>query len=439
MNVVYGEEEVRCKMAIVQCMNYELVVLGDQHKLLRDLQYAVWKTMNRAIQMTWDFQNFQYSYKQRFGDSLKFSDLGTGKKSQASDIYQFVKDEFSYAPSDVLGSAIREAQAGFKALNKAILNGQASIPSFKRDCPIPIRAKMIKISKNNGKYTTEITLRSQPHAKETGVPTREEFRLKAKGSAKPIIDRVMSGEYKMADSKIIKRKNKWCLQLAYKFEPEEVKLDKSNVMGVDLGVINAAVLAFNNEKTRYFIEGNEIRSFRARVEARRNALLRQGKYCGDGRKGHGRKTRLKPIEKLRGKVENFKNTTNHRYAKYIVDIAIKNDCGVIQMEDLTGITKDAGKFLKSWTYYDLQKKIEQKAKVAGIEVRKINPQYTSQRCSRCGCIDENNRKNQAEFKCVTCGYSTNADYNAARNIAIPGIDEIIAKQIEFKRKVAQES
>ncbi len=120
-------------------------------------------------------------------------------------------------------------------------------------------------------------------------------------------------------------------------------------------------------------------------------------------------------------------------------MAIKHDCGVIQMEDLAGITKNADKFLKSWTYDDLQRKIEHKAKVAGIEVRKVNPQYTSQRCSRCGCIDENNRKSQADFKCVTCGYSTNADYNAARNIAIPGIDEIIAEQIEFQLKVAQES
>lgn len=423
-------------MTIVQCMNYELVVLDDQHKLLRDLQYAVWKTMNRAVQMTWDFQNFQYSYKQRFGESLKFSDLGTGKKSQSSDIYQFVKDEFGYAPSDVLVSSIREAQARFKTLNKDILNGQASIPSFKRDCPIPIRAKMIKLSKNNGKYTAKIQLRSQPYAKETNMPTREEFRLKAKGSAKTIIDRVLSGEYKMADSKIVKRKNKWYLQMAYKFEPAEVKLDKSNIMGVDLGYIKAATMAFNHTKARYYLDGDEIRAFRSRVEARRNAMLRQGKYCGKGRRGHGRVTRLAPIKKLQDRVANFRNTTNHRYARYIVDKAIKHGCGIIQMEDLTGVTDSKDKFLKSWTYYDLQQKIEHKAKVAGIEVRKVNPRYTSQRCSRCGYINKDNRQTQAEFRCLNCGYKTNADYNAARNLAIEGIDEIISEQIEFQRKFA---
>ena len=424
-------------MAIVQCMNYELVVLGDQHKLLRDLQYAVWKTMNRAVQMTWDFQNFQYSYKQRFGKVLNFSELGTGK-GQKSDIYEFVKDDFYCAPSNILDCAIKEAQNTFKKFYKKILTGQASIPSFKRDCPIPIRVSMVKISKENGKYTAKIQLRSQSYAKETDLPTREEFRLKAKGSAKSIIDRVMSGEYKMADSKIIKRKNKWYLQMAYKFEPAEVKLDKSNVMGVDLGVINAAVLAFNNEKTRYFIEGNEIRSFRARAEARRNALLRQGKYCGDGRIGHGVATKLKPIEKLRDKIKNFRNTTNHRYAKFIVDKAVKHGCGVIQMEDLSGVADTKDKFLKSWPYYDLQRKIEYKAKAAGIEVRYVNPQFTSQRCSNCGHIAEGNRKTQSEFQCAVCGYKTNADYNAARNIALPDIEDRIKQTLKQQQLAFKE-
>ena len=106
------------------------------------------------------------------------------------------------------------------------------------------------------------------------------------------------------------------------------------------------------------------------------------------------------------------------------------------MEDLTGVTDSKDKFLKWWTYYDLQQKIEHKAKVAGIEVRKVNPRYTSQRCSRCGYINKDNRQTQAEFRCLNCGYKTNADYNAARNLAIEGIDEIISEQIEFQRKFA---
>ena len=50
-------------------------------------------------------------------------------------------------------------------------------------------------------------------------------------------------------------------------------------------------------------------------------------------------------------------------------------------------------------------------------VERISPAYTSQRCSACGRVDRNSRESQARFRCTACGYTLNADVNAARNIA----------------------
>jgi transposase len=50
-------------------------------------------------------------------------------------------------------------------------------------------------------------------------------------------------------------------------------------------------------------------------------------------------------------------------------------------------------------------------------VEKLNPAFTSQRCSACGHVAAENRKSQAVFACVACGFTLNADVNAARNIA----------------------
>ena len=50
-------------------------------------------------------------------------------------------------------------------------------------------------------------------------------------------------------------------------------------------------------------------------------------------------------------------------------------------------------------------------------VEKVNPAFTSQRCSACGHIAAGSRESQALFCCVACGYACNADVNAARNIA----------------------
>jgi transposase len=50
-------------------------------------------------------------------------------------------------------------------------------------------------------------------------------------------------------------------------------------------------------------------------------------------------------------------------------------------------------------------------------VERINPAFTSQRCSACGHVDANSRESQAWFACTACGYAGHADVNAALNIA----------------------
>jgi IS605 OrfB family transposase len=59
-------------------------------------------------------------------------------------------------------------------------------------------------------------------------------------------------------------------------------------------------------------------------------------------------------------------------------------------------------------------RLEQKAPG---RVQKVNPAYTSQRCSACGHVDRESRESQAGFRCTACGFAGNADVNAAINIA----------------------
>ena len=50
-------------------------------------------------------------------------------------------------------------------------------------------------------------------------------------------------------------------------------------------------------------------------------------------------------------------------------------------------------------------------------VERVNPAFTSQRCSACGHVASESRESQALFRCVACAYTDNADVNAAKNIA----------------------
>jgi putative transposase len=57
------------------------------------------------------------------------------------------------------------------------------------------------------------------------------------------------------------------------------------------------------------------------------------------------------------------------------------------------------------------------AEKAPGRVEKVYPAFTSQRCSACGHVDPKSRESQARFVCTACGFTDNADVNAARNIA----------------------
>jgi IS605 OrfB family transposase len=208
------------------------------------------------------------------------------------------------------------------------------------------------------------------------------------------------------------------------------------------------------------INGLEVVKYRETTEKRKRELSIASKYCGNkndyifeddtisGRLGHGRDTKMKPVDKVRNRISNFVDTFNHKYSKYIVNFAIRNNCGTIQMEDLSGFSdQQKDKFLKNWSYYDLQDKIKSKANEVGIVVKFVLPHYTSLRCNSCGFIDYQNRdckNNQAKFECVKCEHGKidekgkgriNADINASTNIALPNIESIILEQLEAQSKL----
>ncbi len=54
-------------------------------------------------------------------------------------------------------------------------------------------------------------------------------------------------------------------------------------------------------------------------------------------------------------------------------------------------------------------------------VVRVNPKYTSQKCSECGHVSKDNRESQSVFICKVCNHSENADLNASKNIKGEGI------------------
>ena len=95
----------------------------------------------------------------------------------------------------------------------------------------------------------------------------------------------------------------------------------------------------------------------------------------------------------------------------------------LYVEDLKNVKhKSKGKIhkkfnhqLQRWVYPKVLQKLAMLCEEEGILFKKIPPQYTSQRCSCCGEIHKKSRKNEL-FKCISCNFESDADYNASLNI-----------------------
>lgn len=407
---------------------------------LRTLTYQVRTIGNRTIQKLWEFDNQSLNHFKENGVYPSTQQLyGCTQKTISGYIYDQLKFEYLDINKANMSTTLQKTIKTWNSRKKEIWSGEMSIPSFRNNLPIDIHGNSIQLTKEkSGDYIANLSLFSSSFIRENELSSGKilvKLSTRKQNSMKVILDRLIDGTYAKGASMLHKYKNKWYLSVTYKANAiEESKFDEDFIMGIDMGKVNVLYFAFNKGFIRGSISGEEIEAFRKKIEHRRISLLRQGKYCSENRIGKGRKKRIKPVDVLNDKVARFRNSTNHKYANYIVQQCLKYKCGCIQLENLQGISKEQT-FLKNWTYFDLQEKIENQANQYGIKVVKIAPSYTSQRCSECGYIHKNNRQDQSTFECQQCNLKVHADYNAAKNISIYNIEKLIQKQLKLQGKL----
>lgn len=434
------------KVILDKCINCDM---KEVKKIIRDFNYYSCIASNKAINM-WYLHTLDMLEKKR--EDKNFNEKDYCKKMYGKTYQNVIEGEmkkiFPLANTSNLGTLHQQlVQNNFKAKKNDILKHQANLPTYKLDTPYYFKNNSYKIRNFNG-YFVDLAFFSKKGLEMYGfkIGHKFEFRIdKLEKSKKVILDRISSGEYKQGSAQIkINKKGKIELIISFEFKENSLKeLNPNKVLGIDLGITKVATFSAYNKDTEeydYFswkeniIDGKELIRFRQKYYNLRRDLSIGSKIVGDGRIGHGYNTKMRKVNDVRDKVSNFADTYNHKVSRYIVNFAIKHECKIIQMEDLTNVTSEATeRLLKNWSYYDLQQKIEYKAKQEGIEVVYIDPKYTSKRCNKCGAIEHANRnckENQAKFKCIKCGHEDNADINASKNIAIPNIDKIIADTIK---------
>ncbi len=92
----------------------------------------------------------------------------------------------------------------------------------------------------------------------------------------------------------------------------------------------------------------------------------------------------------------------------------------VKIENIKNLRKGKtiNRSLSHWTYTDIFEKLKSKFEELNVLVTKINPTYTSQRCSSCGWTRKINRNGKI-FRCTSCLNTMDADINGALNISFP--------------------
>ena len=186
-------------------------------------------------------------------------------------------------------------------------------------------------------------------------------------------------------------------------EPPET--ETSDLLGVDLGIVN---IAMDSDGTGH--SGAEVEHQR-RVYAHRRRNLQRKRTPAARRK----------LRHLTGTQARYQRHVNHTISKILVSTAQRTGRG-LALENLQGIRdrirarRRQRARLANWSFAQLGYFVQYKARLAGVLVVFVDPWHTSQQCPHCLHTAKANRRTQAAFSCVSCGYAASADHVAALNI-----------------------
>lgn len=217
---------------------------------------------------------------------------------------------------------------------------------------------------------------------------------------------------------------RWFVSIQTEREVPEPVHPSQSVVGVDMGVARFATLSDGS----CIKPLHSFRKHEKKLAKLQRRLAKRVKFSANWQKLKAK------IQHLHRTIANVRNDFLHK----TTTIISKNHALVV-IEDLkvrnmsrsaSGTLEAPGKNVRAKAglnksildqgWYEFRRQLEYKLKWLGGVLIVIPPQYTSQTCSHCGCVNRANRPTQAKFSCTACGFECNADHNAALNILAAG-------------------
>ena len=218
---------------------------------------------------------------------------------------------------------------------------------------------------------------------------------------------------------------KWFVSIQTAREVQTPQHPAISAVGLDWGVVNFVTLS-DGEVVE---QCQPLKKFLPKLAKLQRGMDRKEKFSKNWRKAQGK------IAKLHSKIANIRKDFVHKVSN---DIS-KNHV-VVCIEDLQvkKMSKSATKkvaqksglnrCILDASPFELRSQLEYKTQWQGGLLVPVPPQNTSRKCPECGYVAAENRKSQAKFACVECGFSANADFVAAVNIREAGLASLACSQ-----------
>jgi putative transposase len=218
---------------------------------------------------------------------------------------------------------------------------------------------------------------------------------------------------------------KWFVSIQTEREVEAPQHLSTSAVGLDWGVVRFFTLS-NGE---YEDQCQPLKKFLPKLAKLQRRLAKKKKFSKNWKKAKAR------VTKLHSKIANIRKDFVHK-----VSNSISKNHVVVCIEDLQvqNMSKRATKkvaqksglnrSILDASPFELRRQLEYKTQWQGGLLVPVPPQNTSRKCPECGHVSGENRKSQAKFVCVSCGFSANADWVGAWNIKEAGLASLACSQ-----------
>jgi putative transposase len=223
------------------------------------------------------------------------------------------------------------------------------------------------------------------------------------------------------------RSNRWHVSFTQP-QPALQREPTGTAVGLDMGV-HTSVATSNGVHLHMPKLLNPGEAQRKRRLQRKLARQKKGSNRRARTKHSIAKLSTREADRRRDWIEKTTTTLVHDYDLIAVeDLRVKD-----MIRSARGTVENPGKNVRwkaglhrliqgqAWSLF--RKRLSDKAAraISPVVVVAVPPEDTSYTCLQCENVSKKNRKSQAVFKCITCGYEANADINAAQTILAAGL------------------